>query len=77
MRILAINPGIGAGLAKRFAYVGYKGGSEPGVISMTALLRDSAGKARVVSASWNNPAAAVDELAFVALVSRAVELLSP
>ena len=77
MRILAINPGIGAGLAKRFAYVGYKGGSEPGVMSMTVLLRDSAGKARVVSASWNNPAAAVDELAFIALVNRAVELLSP
>jgi beta-lactamase class A len=77
MRILAINPGIGAALAKRFAYVGYKGGSEPGVISMTALVRDLAGKARVVSASWNNPAAAVDELAFVALVNRAVELLSP
>ena len=77
MRMLAINPGVGAALAKRFAYVGYKGGSEPGVMSMTALVRDSAGNARVVSASWNNLAAAVDELTFAALVTRAVELLSP
>ena len=77
MRILAINPGIAAGLAKKFAYLGYKGGSEPGVISMTVLVRDKFDKTRVVSASWNNPAAAVDELSFVALVSRAVELLSP
>ena len=76
MRIVAINPGVGAALAKRFAYLGYKGGSEPGVMSMTVLVRDSVGKARVVSASWNNPAAGVDELAFAALVTRAVELLS-
>ena len=79
MRILAINPGVGAALAKRFAYVGYKGGSEPGVISMTVLVRDKQGqgqeRARVVSASWNNPAAAVDEMTLAALVSRAVELL--
>ena len=47
------------------------------MISMTALVRDLAGKARVVSASWNNPAAAVDEPNFIALVTRAAELLSP
>ena len=80
MRILAINPGISPTLTKKFAYVGYKGGSEPGVISMTVLVRGGQGtgayKPRVVSASWNNPAAAVDEPSFVALVSRAVELLA-
>ena len=75
MRILAINPGIAPPLAKKFAYVGYKGGSEPGVISMTVLVRDKSDRARVVSASWNNPAAALDELNFAALVTRAVELL--
>ena len=79
MRILAINPGPAAALAKRFAYVGYKGGSEPGVVSMTVLVRGGQelgqDRARVVSASWNNPAAAVDELSFGALVTRAVELL--
>lgn len=79
LRILAINPGPAAPFAKRFAYVGYKGGSEPGVVSMTVLVRDKQGqgqeRARVVSASWNNPAAAVDEMTLAALVSRAVELL--
>lgn len=75
LRILAINPGVAPAVAKTFAYVGYKGGSEPGVMSMTVLVRDKSGKARVVSASSNNPAAAVDELAFAALVTRAVELL--
>ena len=75
LRILAINLGPAAALAKRFAYVGYKGGSEPGVVSMTVLVRDKQDRARVVSASWNNPAAAVDEMTLAALVSRAVELL--
>ena len=75
LRILSINPGISPTLAKRFAYVGYKGGSEPGVINMTVLVRDKSDKVRVVSASWNNPAEAVDDLSFVALVARAVELL--
>ena len=75
LRILAINPGPAAALAKRFAYVGYKGGSEPGVVSMTVLVRDKQDRARVVSASWNNPAAGVDEMTLAALVSRAVELL--
>ena len=81
LRILAINPGVSPAVAKKFAYVGYKGGSEPGVINMTVLVRGGQGmgpdKPRVVSASWNNPASAVDDLAFVALVTRAVELLSP
>ena len=77
LRILAINPGVGAAVARKFAYVGYKGGSEPGVMNMTVLVRDQAGKSRVVSASWNNPASAIDEMNFAALVTRAVELLSP
>ena len=75
LRILAINPGVSPAVARRFAYVGYKGGSEPGVINMTVLVRDKSDNARVVSASWNNPAAAVDELSFAALITRAVELL--
>lgn len=74
LRILAINPGPAAQVADRFAYVGYKGGSEPGVISMTLLLRAGTGKWRVVSGSWNNGGEAVDELRFTSLVRRAAEL---
>lgn len=75
MRLLALNPGISAKAVQRFAYVGYKGGSEPGVISMTLLLRTGNGHAKVLSASWNNKQAAVNEGLFVSLMSRAAELL--
>jgi beta-lactamase class A len=40
--ILAVNSGLGP-QAAGFAYVGYKGGSEPGVLSLTWLVRSRAG----------------------------------
>ena len=73
--ILAINPGIGTGMAAQHAYVGYKGGSEIGVINMTFLVRTRSGAWHVVSASWNHPKAALDEQKFVSLMTRAVSLL--
>ena len=72
--ILGINPGIGRDVAQRFAYVGYKGGSEPGVLNLTLLLRTKAGQWRVLTAGWNDPAAPVDQNRLGALVSRAAEL---
>ena len=68
--LLAINPGLGAALAGDFAYLGYKGGSEPGVLNMSFLLRSREGRWMAVSATWNNEAAALDEPRFAALMSR-------
>jgi beta-lactamase class A len=76
-KILAINPGVGPEIASRWAYVGYKGGSEPGVISMTLLLQAKDGAWYVLSGNWNNPEAAVDEARFIALISRAADLAVP
>jgi beta-lactamase class A len=73
-RILALNPGIPPQLAARYGYVGYKGGSEPGVMNMTLLLQSKAGGWRVLTASWLNTQARVDEGRFAMLVSRAAEL---
>ncbi len=75
LAILAVNPGIAQGDAARFAYVGYKGGSENGVISMNLLIQSKSGAWYSVTASWNNGAAAVDEFRFVSLVTRAVALI--
>lgn len=74
LRILALNPGPVSALADRFAYAGYKGGSEPGVLNMTLLLRDRQERWVALAASWNNPAAPVDEFLFADLVRRAAEL---
>ncbi|MEG3145393.1 serine hydrolase [Sphingomonas sp. RT2P30] len=76
-RILAINSGIGPAAASAWAYVGYKGGSEPGVISMNFLLQAKDGGWYALSASRNDAAAAVDEGRFVTLMTRAVELAVP
>lgn len=73
--ILAINPGVGAQLGGELAYVGYKGGSEPGVLNLTWLVRNRAGAWHVVTGSWNNPAAPLEEQRFIGLMARAVQLL--
>lgn len=72
--ILSKNAGITPTAAGRWRFVGYKGGSEPGVMSMTLLLGAESGDWYVFTASWNDPEAAVDEARFAALVSRWAEL---
>ncbi len=72
LAIMGINPGISPAAAKKWRYVGYKGGSEPGVISMSLLLQSSSGKWTVVTGSWNNTAAEVDNAKFAGLVERLV-----
>ncbi|MEM1414219.1 MAG: serine hydrolase [Myxococcota bacterium] len=71
--VLAINPGIpdAAGL---FSYVGFKGGSEPGVLNLTWLVRRASdGRAFVVSVGANDPDAPLDDpaLFYVASAIRA------
>jgi hypothetical protein len=54
--------------------MGFKGGSEPGVLALTFLLRTKAGGWLALSAGWNDPKAPLDELRFQTLISRAVAL---
>ncbi|WP_431469754.1 serine hydrolase [Sphingosinithalassobacter sp. LHW66-3] len=72
--ILSQNPGVSPGIAQQWRYVGYKGGSEPGVINMTLLLQAQSGEWYAFSGSWNDPEAAVDNGRFAGLVSRMAEL---
>ncbi|MEM6493434.1 MAG: serine hydrolase [Pseudomonadota bacterium] len=53
-RILQINKGIDADIAAAWDYVGYKGGSETGVLNMTWLLQDASGRDRILTLSWSN-----------------------
>jgi beta-lactamase class A len=73
LEILAVNPGLSAVTAAKWGYVGYKGGSEPGVISMSYLLHSKSGQWYAVTGSWNDPAKAVDETKFGALMARLVQ----
>ncbi len=74
--IMTINKGMPIGEAEQFAYVGYKGGSEIGVIAMNYILKDRSGQYYAVTGSWNDNAAAVDQAKFEALMSRAVALVA-
>jgi hypothetical protein len=73
--LLAINPGLGPALAKDFDYFGFKGGSEPGVLNLSFLLKSRSGRWMAVSATWNNPAEPLDEAHFISLMSRLISLM--
>ena len=59
--IMAINPSATPAIMENWRYIGFKGGSEPGVLNLTWLLTDKAGRDWVLTLGWNNPAAVVDE----------------
>lgn len=68
--ILAINPSATPAIQANWTYVGYKGGSEPGVVNYTWLLTDKEGRDHVLTLGWNNPAAVVDESRLEAIAQR-------
>jgi len=72
--IMAKNPGVSID-AGAWPYVGFKGGSETGVVCMVFLLQHSSGDWYAVSGAWVNPAAEVDSVAFAGVMQRAIELL--
>ena len=74
--ILAINPGIGQDAAGKWDYFGYKGGSEPGVLSYNFLLRSKTGKGYAVSVNWNNNEQSLQESELLALATRLASLLA-
>lgn len=77
MSAMAINPGVNPGAIRDWTWLGYKGGSELGVISVSLLgQRKSDGKWFVVTASWNNPAASVATETMVGLVTRLLALVA-
>lgn len=74
-KILAINPGVSFD-SSQWSYVGYKGGSEPGVLSMTFLLQSKQGTWYAMSACWSDTQAEVDTNRMIALMKKAGSLLA-
>jgi beta-lactamase class A len=73
--ILAVNPGVDPGNRARLAYVGFKGGSEPGVAALAYLVQAKDGRWYALVAGWHRPDAAVDEARLAALAMRALTLV--
>ena len=70
--ILAVNHGTDPATVGAFRYVGFKGGSEPGAITLNFLVQSKAGGWFAVTGNWHDSDAAVSELDFVALMNRAL-----
>jgi len=74
-QVLSVNAGIDAARTGR-TWVGFKGGSEPGVLNLSFVLEDPRG-VQVVVATWNDPQANLEENRLIGLVERALVLLAP
>jgi hypothetical protein len=75
LKLLAINPGLDPTLARGFGYFGYKGGSEPGVLSLSFLMRRRGGEWLALSVAWNDPKRPLEETKLAGLVQRLIALL--
>lgn len=73
--VLAINPGLKTA-SENFTYAGYKGGSEPGVLSVTWLLGNRSGEWFCLSASWNDEKHNLEEGDFFSLMNEALTALA-
>ena len=72
--VLAINNG---GMdASAWKWVGFKGGSEPGVLELAWLLQRKDGEWFSVCCGWNDPKAAVETTKLAGIALRAIELIS-
>ena len=72
--IMAINESLSPSARENWSYVGYKGGSEPGVLNLTWLLTDKAGRDHALVLSWNNPDATLDQTALELIAQRIFSL---
>jgi len=68
--IMAINPSATPSIKANWRYIGFKGGSEPGVLNLTWLLTDKDGRDWVLTLGWNNPSAALEEGKLEAIAQR-------
>lgn len=73
--ILGINPGTRFDLSV-WEYIGFKGGSELGVLNLTWLLRRVDGRTFVLTGSLNNTEGPIDEDAAVAVLQAVAQLLA-
>jgi hypothetical protein len=75
-QILAINPGTGLIIARdKWQYVGFKGGSEPGVLNMTYLLQSTKGDWYALSVGWNNQHAPLENQKLFALLQQILKII--
>ena len=73
-QIMTVNPVFDEKETADWDYVGYKGGSEPGVLNMSWLLRDHAGRWYMLAISQMDPASEVDTTGLLLMAKRILAL---
>lgn len=76
LSLLAVNPGIDPATRGKFDYVGFKGGSEPGVVTLNFLVRRKDGRWLAIAAGWHRNDAGVEDNRLIMLMTRALVLLA-
>ncbi len=74
--VMAVNAGVDPAIAKRFGYVGFKGGGEPGVLTLNYLVQAKDGRWYAATGNWHRADDAVNEVRFAGLMGRALALLA-
>ncbi|QCB43801.1 serine hydrolase [Sphingomonas sp. PAMC26645] len=74
--ILAVNAGLDPAIAARFRYVGFKGGGEPGVLTLNYLVQAKDGRWYAATGNWHRADDGVNEVRFAGLMGRALALLA-
>ncbi len=72
--IMAINPSAPRAVREKWAYIGYKGGSEPGVLNLTWLLIDKQDVPHILALSWSNPDASIEPTQLELIAQRILSL---
>ncbi|MEM7781579.1 MAG: serine hydrolase [Pseudomonadota bacterium] len=72
--VMAINGNLPVGAREDWAYAGYKGGSEPGVLNLTWMLTDKQGVDHLLWLSWTNPEANVEQSTLELIAQRILAL---
>ncbi len=74
--VLAVNAGVDPAIAKQFGYVGFKGGGEPGVLTLNYLVQAKDGRWYAATGNWHRADDGVNEVRFAGLMGRALALLA-
>ena len=72
--IMGINPSMPPPMRAKWKYVGYKGGSEPGVLNLTWLLVDQQDQAHILTLAWSNREANVEQTQLELIAQRILSL---
>jgi beta-lactamase class A len=72
--IMAVTTSLTDAEEAEWSYVGYKGGSEPGVLNLSWLLRDDAGQWHMLAVSHMDPTSEVDTSTLMMIAKRILAL---